>query len=271
MRRTSALSVAMLLLAGPAVAADLTVQAPVYKALPPAPVYNWSGFYVGGNVGGAWGNSDAGTTTVIPSFGFGYFASSSPAAIAAVGAQHINSSGVTGGAQAGYNWQFGSFVLGVEADINSLSLKGSTSGTGTYPCCAPTSFTVNSAVSTDWLFTARPRVGYAVNNWLFYGTGGLAVGNVNGSFNFTDTFAAATESGAISTTRTGWAAGGGVEVGVQGPWTVKVEYLHVDLGSASTTSTNLNTVGFGAFPQNPFTHTIDLTADIVRAGVNYRF
>jgi outer membrane immunogenic protein len=103
-------------------------------------------------------------------------------------------------------------------------------------------------------------------------TGGVAVGNVKGNFNFSDTFAAATESGSISTTRTGWAAGGGMEVGVAGPWTVKVEYLHVDLGSASTTSTNLRAFTPSiAFPQNPFTHSVDLTANILRVGVNYRF
>jgi outer membrane immunogenic protein len=270
MRTLSGLASATLLLVSPAFAADLATRAPAY-ATPPAPVYNWSGFYAGGNLGGAWGYSEASTTTVFDPNPTGYFKPTSPAAIASSGDQDITPTGFTGGGQVGYNRQFGWLVVGAEMDINYLGLKGSSSDGAVYPCCMPHSFTVNSSISTDWLFTARPRVGWALNNWLIYITGGLAVGDLKGKFSFTDTFGA-TESGSISATKTGWTFGGGIEVGVRGPWTVKVEYLLVDLGSASTTSTNLNVPMYGgAFPTNPFTHGVDLTASIVRAGLNYRF
>src|SRR5262245_52118996 len=133
--------------AGSAVAADLSVKAP------PRPLdvaYNWSGFYIGANVGGAWGSFDPATSTVFSPIG--YFAASSVPAVNAVGNQRINPSNVIGGVQAGYNWQAGRFVAGVEADINSFRLSGGATGTGVYPCCAPSIFTVTSAVSTDWLF-----------------------------------------------------------------------------------------------------------------------
>jgi outer membrane immunogenic protein len=265
MRTLSGLASAILLLGSPVFAADVAVTAP------PPPAYNWSGFYAGGNAGGAWGYSDASSTTVFDQAGFGYFNPASPAAIASAGAQDMTPTGFTAGGQAGYNRQFGWLVVGAEVDIDYFGLKAASSGGVPYPNNLPGSFTVRSSVSTGWLFTARPRIGLAVDNWLIYVTGGIAASDVKGKFNFTDTFGA-TESASLSSTKAGWTFGGGVEVGVQGPWTVKVEYLRVDLGSISTTSTNLNVpIDGGPFPTNPFTHGADLTASIVRAGLNYRF
>jgi outer membrane immunogenic protein len=252
------------LLSSAAHAADLTTTSAV-------PAYNWSGFYAGANAGGAWGYSEASTTAAFDPSATGYFRQASLAAIASAGDQDVTPTGFTAGGQGGYNRQFGWLVVGAEVDINYFGLKGASSGDAGYPCCAPNSFAINSSVSTDWLFTARPRAGVALNNWLIYITGGLAAGHVKGKFSFTDTFGA-TETGFISTTKTGWTFGGGIEVGVQGPWTVKVEYLLVDLGGASTTSTNLNVpMSGGPLPTKPFAHGVDMTASLVRAGLNYRF
>ncbi len=91
---------------------------------------------------------------------------------------------------------------------------------------------------------------------------------MKGNFNFTDTFAAATESAAIRDTRVGWTAGVGTEYAVGGGWSLKAEYLYVDLGRSTVTSTNL--LG-GAFPANVFTHSVDLKSNIARVGVNYKF
>jgi outer membrane immunogenic protein len=256
-----------LAIGGPAVAADLPVKTPAPMV---APVFSWAGFYIGMNGGGAWGHSDLATSTVFSPTG--YFATSSVPAINAVGAQHINTSGGIAGGQIGYNWQSGAAVFGIEADIDWVGLSGSASGSALYPCCAPTGFTVTSSVKSDWLFTLRPRLGFAVDHWLFYATGGLAVADVKANFLFTDTFATALESAAISQTKTGWAAGAGAEYAFAGPWSLKVEYLHVDLGSLSTTSTNLTAYTPPiAFPTNVYSHSVNLTADIVRAGINYRF
>ena len=260
------LVLATLALGAPAFAADLPVKAP-----PPmvAPAFSWTGFYVGVVGGGEWSHSDARTSTVFSPTG--YFATSSVPAIGAVGAQHINASGGTFGGEAGYNWQVGSVVLGVETDFSWFGLKGTTAGGALYPCCAPTAFAVASTVETDWLFTFRPRVGFAVDHWLLYGTGGLAVTNLKAAWAFADTFATAAESAAISTTKAGWVAGVGAEYAFAGPWSVKLEYLHVDFGSNTVSSTNLTAFTPPInFPSNVFTHSINLKSDVVRAGINFR-
>jgi len=260
------LVLASLAIGAPAVAADLPLKAP-----PPmvAPAFSWTGLYIGVNGGGAWGDSDLSTATIFSPTG--YFAASSVPAINAVGQQHVNPSGGTAGGQVGYNWQSGVVVYGVEADIEWLGLSGTATGSAVYPCCAPTSFTVSSSMKSDWLFTLRPRLGFAANNWLLYVTGGLAVANVKANFLFTDNFATALEAAAISETKVGWTAGVGAEYAFAGRWSAKVEYLHVDLGSTSVTSTNLTAFTPPiAFPTNVFGHSVNLTTDIVRAGINFR-
>src|SRR5262249_61409766 len=114
----------------------------------------------------------------------GYFAASSVPAINAVGQQHVTPSGGTAGGQVGYNWQSGVVVYGVEADIEWLGLSGTATGSAVYPCCAPTSFTVSSSMKSDWLFTLRPRLGFAANKWLLFRTGGPPVADLQGHFLF---------------------------------------------------------------------------------------
>jgi outer membrane immunogenic protein len=265
----SVVAVSAILGISAASAADLPARTYTKAPVMVNPSYNWTGFYVGLNAGGAWSRSNAATTTIFDPIG--YFATTSPGAIGIAGAQRINSSGFTGGLTAGYNWQVSNIVFGIESDFNYLGLRGSSTGSGIYPCCAPTGFTVNSSVSTDWLITLRPRVGIAANNWLFYATGGLAVANVKSSFSFTDTFATATESASISRTKTGWTAGVGTEYALMNGWSVKAEYLYVDLGRESATSTNLSISPGVAFPTSVFTHSVDLRSNIVRVGLNYKF
>jgi outer membrane immunogenic protein len=151
-----------------------------------------------------------------------------------------------------------------------MNLSQSATGTATYPCCAPTAFTVTQSVKTNWLFTVRPRVGFTSGPLLVYGTGGLAMTGLNYQAVFTDTFANAHESGGTNNVRTGWAAGGGAEVKVGHRWSVKGEYLRTGFGDVSNTSANLNTTS-GAFPASVFTHTANLTGNVYRFGVNFHF
>jgi outer membrane immunogenic protein len=257
----------MIALTGTAAAADLPARS-YAKAPTINPAYDWTGFYLGLNAGGARSRSDASTSTVYSNVG--YFADTSVPAIATAGNQSIGTSGFTGGLTAGYNWQAGAVVFGVESDFNYLGLKGSSRGSALYPCCAPTGFTVNSSVATDWLITLRPRLGFASNNWLFYATGGLALANVKRDFSFSDTFDTAAESASLGKTKAGWTAGVGVEYALLNGWSVKAEYLHVDLGRDTVTSANLVTTP-QPWPTNVFTHSMDLTSDIVRGGLNYKF
>ena len=249
-----------------ATAADMPARQ-VYKAAVAPVAYGWTGFYGGFNAGGAWGHSDVTTTTLDPPVT--YFAGTSTGAIAAAGAQSPKTSGFTGGVQLGYNWQAGGAVFGIETDFSYFRQRGSSSATALYPCCAPTSFTIASQVSTDWLLTLRPRVGFTADNWLFYVTGGLAATHLKADWQFTDTFAAATESASLSKTKIGWALGAGAEYAVGGGWSLKAEYLYVDFGRESVTSNNL--VAGTPRPTQTFTHTADLSSHVARVGVNYKF
>ena len=202
-----------------AAAADLSL-APLYKA-PPAQVtqaFNWTGFYIGANAGGGWGHS-------------WWSATSTP----------VDSSGAQVGGTAGYNWQFGSAVFGLEGDIDWSNLKG----TGTTDCPA------GCAINDNWLSTVRGRVGYAFGGILPYVTGGLAVGDINASM---------PGSGA-STTNAGWTVGGGLEVALPGNWSAKAEYLHVDLGRFNC--------GLDCGPA--VTDNVSMHDNVVRAGLNYHF
>jgi outer membrane immunogenic protein len=238
-------------------AADMAVKA---RPMAVDPGYNWTGFYIGANAGGVW--SDAGTVfTASPVF------FSAAAQISADGSVGLNKSGFTGGAQVGYNWQRDRFVLGVEADINYTDLNKSVSITRAAAASLPLGYTVFESISSNWLATFRGRAGFAANNWLFYGTGGLAVANfgfTQGSF-FRDCPCGVV--GSSSSTRAGWTAGGGVEYGVTSNWTVKAEYLYVNLGTQSFA----DSLAAGGFPGATFTHQQTLNENIVRVGLNYRF
>ena len=262
-----------------AAAADLYYKAPVA-----APVYNWTGFYIGGNAGGAWGNFNPRTVTVYSDDG--WFVPTDIPAIDRVGIQSSKPAGFTGGFEAGYNWQSRNFVFGVEGDIGALSLSSGVRSGALYPGY-PYTFTVTSNISTTWLATVRGRLGYAVNNWLFFVTGGAALTDLRGNFAFSDTFSDALgiapgnpnarESASFSDTKAGYAIGGGVEAGLWGNWSVKGEYLYANFGTVSTSSNNLTAFSPPLlsphidFPSNVFTHRFGLNANIARAALNYRF
>ena len=236
-----------------------------------APAYSWTGPYIGLNAGYGWGNSNVKTSTEFSPVG--YFATTSVTSINHAGSGDLSPSGFVGGLQGGFNWQIGYFVLGGEADFEYFPLEDSrTVGPITYPCCAPTAYRLTQKVETDWLFTARPRLGLAFDNWLLYVTGGMAVTNVETRFHFTDTFATANASGSDSDTKVGWTLGGGVEFGITRNWSVRAEYLYVDFGTVSFNSHNLTAFTPSiAFPANQFKHSADLQTHIARAAVNFRF
>jgi outer membrane immunogenic protein len=144
---------------------------------------------------------------------------------------NIEPSGIAGGAQGGYNWQSGQFVFGGETDIQ---------GSAADDTFAPYKF------SNPWFGTLRARAGWAFNNILAYGTFGLAYGGVNAELN------GLTED----KTQIGWAAGLGMEVGLTANWSAKVEYLYMDLGSRSYTTTGTDN---------------GLQSSVLRLGLNYHF
>jgi outer membrane immunogenic protein len=260
---------------GAASAADLgrPVPTPVYTKAPIVVPFSWTGFYVGGTAGGEWSKADVDLNTVNgPS---PLYSSGDIPMLNAIGSTDVKASNAIFGGKAGYNQQWGSVVLGIEGDLSWFRVNKSAITTGNpFPecgCGSPAFATFNTNVSTSWLATVRPRVGYAADHALFYATGGAAFSKVS----FSNTYVGFSpfgsglenEASSASQTKTGWAAGAGVDYAVTRNWILSAEYLHVDLGSIN--AAGVVTTG------NPNTATLNfstkLQSDIVRGGVAYKF
>jgi outer membrane immunogenic protein len=231
---------------------------------------NWAGPYVGADVGWAFGQSQTQQSTVFSPVG--YFALSSVPAISKAGAQKVSPNGFMGGLHAGYDLQFGSVVAGLLVEFGALDLSASSSATATYPCCAPTGFTVRNKVSTDWFASFRPRVGFAFGNFLPYLTGGLTLTNLQTNFTFTDTFATASQTAKKTTNRFGWSVGSGIEYAMNNNWSFKGEYLYTDFGRVRDSGSGLTAFTPPiAFPTNIYHYAADLQVHAIRVGFSYRF
>jgi outer membrane immunogenic protein len=283
-------ALALALGAGSALAADLPSrkEAPVYIPPPPPPL--WTGFYVGLNAGGSFGGSDS---VNLSGGGFGLLGAPNAVQIAsfngvssvASGVIPTSNGGFIGGGQAGYNWQFNSFVLGFETDIQGLAGSSSSQSVASaVPLAAPlgafSAFgTAAASQRLDYLGTVRGRIGFLITpTLLIYGTGGLAYGgaNLNTSGLAIDGSGVAAPvfgGSSYSDTRVGWTAGGGLEWMFHPNWSAKVEYLYYDLGTLTTTPgvalvATPAGVAFGGVSQQASAH---FNGNIVRAGLNYHF
>jgi outer membrane immunogenic protein len=261
------------IVAAPALAADMAVKAP------PKPVVtcNWCGFYIGGNAGYAWSHDPMSTvSTPVPDATLGVIpgVSEGLAALSTGTVPVGHSDGFIGGVQAGYNWQTGNFVSGLEADIQGLS-HSSGSGTTSQTVVVvgvPVTATQTGTASLSYLGTVRGKLGIVANpNWLLYVTGGLAYGGVKANDTLVQTgtngFAGA-GFGSLSTTRAGWVLGAGTEWMFAPKWSVKAEYLHYDLGNASFSSAPTSAFFLVPVFQNNVT-SVHFQGDLVRAGLNY--
>jgi outer membrane immunogenic protein len=229
----------------------------------PVPVYNWTGWYAGGNVGYGWGRSSNTSMSFIDTSGAGltgYVASGGIAPIA------VDPKGMVGGLQFGYNWQTRTnFVLGVVNDFQGSALKG----TGTYLSAPGT--VGPPGISTlqhrlEWFDTVRGRLGWTQQNWLWYATGGLAYGQFKDSLTFSST-GVEQAAGSQSQIKAGWTLGAGLEYGWS-QWSAGVEYLYVDLGRSGVTETFS---GYGGAGGDSVTMSNRDAFQIVRAVINYRF
>lgn len=263
-----------------------------------AQTFNWTGFYIGANAGGLWGHSDVNSSAPCTATNFGPFPPPGPggyfctmtvglangAAVGAAGTGSFSGSGFTGGVQAGYNWQYGNTVVGLEADYGAFHFRGSQSVSANYPVNVGATgistaniFTVGTSAEANWLLTARGRIGWTVNpNILAYATGGLAVTQLQVANSFSDNFArggfpGASGGGSNSATKLGWALGGGLEWAFDKNWSAKVEYLYVDFSSVTVNSTITHPAASLAGYSQALSTSADLTAQIARVGINYKF
>jgi outer membrane immunogenic protein len=228
-------------------AADLGVRA----APPPAPVViapTWTGFYIGGNVGAGWAKNDTSVSGAIP-----------PAVLGAAVPFSLplasqTMSGFIGGLQGGYNYQIGTFVIGVEADGDWGDVNG------TAPCLVVVSCTSKIKSMAD----VGGRAGVVVDKALVYLKGGAAWAWTD--FNTSVSLAGLNASQNLSTTRSGAFIGTGIEYAFMPNWTAKVEYDYYDFGS-KTVSTSVAAAGVVL----PLSATSKLTEQTVKFGVNYKF
>ncbi len=237
-----------------ALAADMAVKAPPAPVPASAPS-SWTGFYIGGDVGGAW-TSNTGTWTSLPSpaaFGINIITGSNGGA------------SVTGGFHAGYNYQFApTWVAGLEGDWSWAAAKGSLSQPWTPPCAG--CFT-NMSSNLDWISSLRGRFGYLVTPTVMaYATGGVAWGKFAYAANNSNGATYVTNA-AFSSTQTGFAVGGGLEWAMTKNWLVRAEYLYYRFNGGPNVVAN--STAFPAFPSGYSWSSTNVS--VARAGVSYKF
>jgi outer membrane immunogenic protein len=277
MRACVAIVAASAFLSGAAVAQD---------DLPIPSDFNWTGFYVGGHLGAAWGEAefDAVTDTIFP----GFIVGPPPVLIVpsrggALPETDVSDVGILGGAQAGVNWQIGRLVLGAEGDISGTGLDDSASF---LVSTAPPGLGVGQvltgiySVDVEWMASLRGRVGLALDRFLIYVTGGVShiSADVDSSFTLVNTNpgilfpavgASGTTTASDSVSTFGWMFGGGLEWALGNRWSLAAEYRHAAFGSASVDLAATDPSGLLGLPA--LSTDVDLSVDQGTLRLNYRF
>lgn len=245
---------ALLLSTGAAFAADVSAPA----------AHDWSGFYIGANAGAAWSNGDVKSNylNVDPR------PSPDPQRVARILEGTVDGeTAFTGGGIVGFNYQIDRIVLGVEADFNYLGFGDSVNKTYITPdigqIVIPDEYS-HLEWSADWYGTIRARLGYAIDNFMIYGTGGVAYGDVQASGNMAigeKTYL----KGSADGVQWGWTVGGGAEYALNDHLSVGAEYLYVDLGSSKFDYKEVSTIDFEADAE------VDYRFSVARATIKYSF
>jgi opacity protein-like surface antigen len=209
-----------------ALAADMPLKAPIAKAPIAAPPYDWSGLYVGGHIGYLWGRTHVEEDGVVTEPG-------------------APTDGVIGGVLAGYNWQNGPVVLGIEGDFGWIHAHGVGVGVDGVTTQAPNTYDLN------WTSHLRGRAGYALDHWLFYVAGGLAVADLD--------FHEGVITTVVGGKYFGWSIGGGGEFAFTRNLVGRIEYLYDDYGHKDYT-------GVTGDP-----YRVSLTGQTVRGALAWKF
>jgi outer membrane immunogenic protein len=249
MRRTMvSLAVLAAMPIGVASAADMAVKA--QPAPYTAAAYNWTGLYVGGQVGWAWGTEQTTNVTATTSTPPGFI--DNPTDL----------SGLLGGFYGGYNYQFNQYLVGVDADYSWAGVSGKSTDIGPL-----NGHTLTHSPSLQWLTTVTGRLGYTYDSLLLFVKGGGAWAQFDGDTINTTAGGAFAGVGSSSDVRSGWTVGGGVEYGVTPHISLKLEYDYVDFATAGYNSTDISSTGVVATPTKSSTSSIN----ILRGGIAYRF
>ena len=278
-----------------AVAATIAVTPSIAAAQPGKQwAYSWTGWYVGGNGGYAWGrdgaidpNATASTTGLFPTEAPFIVASQ----LATLGPLDTKPQGGLGGAQTGYNYQVGLLVFGVEADYDWADISDSGSRTlhSEFNIPGEPGFGVTTSMTArerlESLGTVRARLGFTpITSVLLYGTGGFAFGRASSDISVSQVETGPTpcitfspSSGSRSSTLTGWTAGGGGEWAFAPNLSVKAEYLHYDLGTMNYSANQIADISCPTsnpastkFASVNLAPSAEFKGDLVRMGLNFK-
>jgi len=244
------LGAALIMAASPAMAADVE----------PVQIYDWSGFYIGLNAGAAWNNTsvdDNINDPLLPDSVRGRLEDSFT----------DDQTVFTGGGEIGYNWQMDSIVLGLEADFNYLGFDSNRDRNGTIGEFG--NFRSELGTKMDWFGTVRGRLGFAFDNVMIFGTGGLAYGNMEADGTLVSNNGDVWK-GKASDTNVGWTVGGGIEYAPSQNWVIGAEYLYVDLGSSDFNLDRRAGDGEGAVFDS-VDGNADFAFSVVRATAKFKF
>jgi outer membrane immunogenic protein len=224
------ISIVAILTESRALAADMATKTP---PLPAPASSSWAGWYAGGNIGYGWGDVSSPNLSFADPAGVGfapYFAAGGNVT------PNLRPLGAIGGGQLGYNWALRpNWIAGIVADFQGSNTRASATNTVTPPTFAPTDQANSERL--DWFGTIRAKLGFALNNWLPYATGGLAYGHVTTAGSLFIPGGVINFIGTNQTTQIGWTAGAGMNYAIAPHWVIGVEYLHIDLGRTTYTET----------------------------------
>lgn len=219
--------------------------------------FRWTGFYLGANAGYTWSDADFSITPTGSWLAF-------PALITNIKNSTegtLEPKGFIGGVQAGFNQQHGSWLWGIEVDLSTVRAEANLVG-GPIAGTSITSFSQHAELS--WMATVRGRLGMTFDRLLVYGTAGVAFGHWDVNMHMTSGPDAVFQESAV---RTGWVVGGGLEYAFDRNWSLKGEYLYAKFG-------DLNGSSVFPPPNAPnFTHDhkVELSTQVLRAGLNFKF
>ena len=273
-------ALAALGIGAPAIAADMAVR-PVAAA----PAFSWTGCHLGGLFGYGWGRDAGYSTSAASSFVAvpPAFRQNFPAAAGVALTDSFNTSGFVGGGGAGCDYQFGVWVVGVDGDWSNMNKEGqafiiSHANNLVVPAATGGTFTMlgNDIWSTQerWFATARGRVGYAVDRWLLYVTGGAAWMRITSQECNLSPFTCGNTGVVQSDTRRGWTVGGGVEYAptiLKGNWTVRAEYLYIRISDYTTFTPGDNGPGYATVGWITNLNHGAIENHVVRFGLSYKF
>jgi outer membrane immunogenic protein len=253
-RMPTVAALALTCAAVPVLGADLPARMSVKAPVAVPAVFDWTGLYLGAHVGYGWSDHDVTQVTGSQVYPAGFvFPTSHP-------------NGVIGGGQIGYNYQIQHWVIGIEGDGSATDMTGSVRAFS--PLIAGRYSDLHTQF--DWIATLTGRLGFAADNWLFYGKGGAAWAHSKGGSEHFTALGVLVSTTSPSGTGTGWTVGAGTEYAFSSNWSAKLEYNYIDLGRKTTATPVLNTPAFGGA-----TNQIDFDRGnkihLVKAGINYRF